>query len=382
MSSTACPPLSGLLTPAERDRLLSILATRTARSEASCLNWLGGSKSRSEQYGAMRFRGKSERVHRVIVMLNGVPPPPKKAVVRHLCGNSRCVNPEHLRIGTSSENQLDTADHGHRSPDPRPLSAEDEERVRQQAAMGHSSWRIAEEWFLCRSTVMRFMQRHRLGSYERERKKTMNCNWKPNPPAVITEAQASEAMSTLRTLREAEDAIDKKYGGKIKAFELSREADKVLQFESEGDPVTFSSYGDTLVKRITEYGLNRMSIKTLNVSGVGTISRRPNPEKLSLIDGDEQIREVQSAITDRIATLLEKTTLADLLSKESRKALSKAEIEDLAAVPLLGLYRLKVEADTDSVKAGLKNGKVKPDDLSRLGYQLVDGSLRVDIKIE
>ena len=33
---------------------------------------------------------------------------------RHLCGNTPCVNPSHLRFGTSSENALDSILHGTR----------------------------------------------------------------------------------------------------------------------------------------------------------------------------------------------------------------------------------------------------------------------------
>ena len=165
-AATGHPP-NGLLTIAEQTRLENLLATRTRNTTSGCREWLGGSKSTAEQYGAIKFRRRCDRVHRVMVMLNGVPSPRLKEVVRHLCGNSRCVNPEHLRIGTSSENNSDTWSDGHQPP-PVPLTEEDGEVIRRQSAMGHSSWRIAEEWFLCRSTVRRFMLRHRLGSYEKE----------------------------------------------------------------------------------------------------------------------------------------------------------------------------------------------------------------------
>lgn len=152
------PSPLGPLNPRERLRLNKLLTTRTTPASNVCLEWTGGTKSASEQYGAIWFRGRSDRVHRVMVMLNGGPYPPCELVVRHLCGNARCVNPDHLQVGTSRENQLDTIQMGRLTKRKR-LDPHDERRIKQQFHRGRSSWRIAEQLKLARSTVNSFLRR-------------------------------------------------------------------------------------------------------------------------------------------------------------------------------------------------------------------------------
>lgn len=148
------------LNPRERLRLTKLLSTRTTPGAhgSGCLEWTGGTKSASELYGAIWFRGRSDRVHRVMVMLNGGLYPPRERVVRHLCGNARCVNPDHLAVGTSRENQLDTIQMG-RATRPKRLEPQDERRIKQLFYKGRSSWRIAERLKLSRSTVNNFLRR-------------------------------------------------------------------------------------------------------------------------------------------------------------------------------------------------------------------------------
>lgn len=148
------------LNPRERLRLNRLLATRTRpRTDGSgCLDWNGGTKSNSELYGAIWFRGRSDRVHRVMVLLNGGPYPSRDMVVRHLCGNARCVNPAHLQVGTSHENRDDTIRMGRHNTHKR-LDAHDERRIRQLFHHGRSSWRIAERIKRARSTVLNYLRR-------------------------------------------------------------------------------------------------------------------------------------------------------------------------------------------------------------------------------
>ena len=74
-----------------------------------CWRWIGFYYP--DGYGGMSFQGKSQRAHRVSYqlfkgkILGGL-------VVRHLCHNSYCVNPDHLEVGTNQDNRQDDLDAG------------------------------------------------------------------------------------------------------------------------------------------------------------------------------------------------------------------------------------------------------------------------------
>ena len=67
-----------------------------------CHNWIG-----SKVWGYGKFwDNKQYRAHRWIYeYLNG--PIPEGLVVRHMCHNRSCVNPEHLELGTHQDNMDD-----------------------------------------------------------------------------------------------------------------------------------------------------------------------------------------------------------------------------------------------------------------------------------
>lgn len=61
---------------------------------------------RSRGYGIFRTGGKSYSAHKLAYMLvHGEVAP--SMIIRHRCGDSRCVNPEHLMLGTQAENMQD-----------------------------------------------------------------------------------------------------------------------------------------------------------------------------------------------------------------------------------------------------------------------------------
>lgn len=71
----------------------------------TCWNWLG----RLDNGGYGRFcigNGKWHKAHRIsYTLFKG--DIPDGLVVRHLCNNTKCVNPEHLEIGTHKQNTAD-----------------------------------------------------------------------------------------------------------------------------------------------------------------------------------------------------------------------------------------------------------------------------------
>lgn len=92
------------LPPDERRALEACFCARTKRDhETGCLEWIAG---KSAGYGIFYWNGRTYGAHRVAYELaNG--PVPKGLMVRHLCFNPRCVNPEHLAAGTAQDNADD-----------------------------------------------------------------------------------------------------------------------------------------------------------------------------------------------------------------------------------------------------------------------------------
>lgn len=69
-----------------------------------CVVWIGGVGGTS-LYGRFWFDGKKIEAHRFSYWLARGRKPPAFLDVHHRCGNSLCVNPEHLELRTPEVNQ-------------------------------------------------------------------------------------------------------------------------------------------------------------------------------------------------------------------------------------------------------------------------------------
>jgi len=64
------------------------------------------------KYGKTCVNSKTVLAHRRMCEVAHGPAPFAKAHAAHTCGNSRCMNPKHLRWATARENNLDRITHG------------------------------------------------------------------------------------------------------------------------------------------------------------------------------------------------------------------------------------------------------------------------------
>jgi hypothetical protein len=84
---------------------------------SGCWLWMGATFNVTKNqllYGSMRFRGKAHGAHRVSWNLHKGEIPPGIDVL-HRCDLPLCVNPDHLFLGTHSENMQDAVRKGRKN---------------------------------------------------------------------------------------------------------------------------------------------------------------------------------------------------------------------------------------------------------------------------
>lgn len=73
--------------------------------------WYWKANTYADGYGQISVKGKPRQAHRVAYELC-VGPIPEGLCVLHYCDNPSCVNPQHLYVGTHSDNMQDRAKRG------------------------------------------------------------------------------------------------------------------------------------------------------------------------------------------------------------------------------------------------------------------------------
>lgn len=123
-----------------------------ATKETSCINW---KFSKNKQgYGCLNCKGLPRLAHSAMCTLaHGARP--NGADAAHSCGNPSCINPNHLRWATRSENMNDRLIHGtdargEKSPVAR-LTQEQVEYLR--AGARESQKELAQQWNVDPSTL-------------------------------------------------------------------------------------------------------------------------------------------------------------------------------------------------------------------------------------
>lgn len=88
----------------------SILA-KCKRTESGCLEWQG-IRTKKEGYGIIMHAGQNWGGHRLMWHLSRGRLKDSKQFVLHKCDNPPCLDPEHMFLGTASDNAVDASQKG------------------------------------------------------------------------------------------------------------------------------------------------------------------------------------------------------------------------------------------------------------------------------
>ena len=126
---------------------------RKIQHTEGCWLWIG-TIHKDTGYGVFQKDGQQELAHRLSwIIVNG--PIPAGLFVCHHCDTPRCINPDHLFLGTRSENMKDAYHKGRVLIGPEEkLSPEDVMNIRIMLASGRFSHRAISVVFgVCRGTI-------------------------------------------------------------------------------------------------------------------------------------------------------------------------------------------------------------------------------------
>jgi hypothetical protein len=135
--------------------------------------WLWTGHGGSHGYGRINHafgRDTAIGAHRYSWVLHKGPIPDGMLVCHH-CDNRLCVNPDHLFLGTTFDNNRDMTEKGRRRSNPpkgdasvvAKLSASDVREIRTRRGKGEAVMALAREFGVCESAIRQVVNRQRWG---------------------------------------------------------------------------------------------------------------------------------------------------------------------------------------------------------------------------
>lgn len=128
----------------------------------NCWLWTASLRGKTG-YGAFRYKGKTYDTHRFVWFLeHGTFP---KELVLHKCDNKKCVNPNHLYLGSHKDNTRDSMEAGsHHLPSPvRKYSQDLIEEIRSKYVKGvYGCKKLSKEFGIDHSYIARIVKKNKL----------------------------------------------------------------------------------------------------------------------------------------------------------------------------------------------------------------------------
>lgn len=126
----------------------------TVGNADQCWEWLDHTLDYG--YGGFKLKGKTVRANRLSYAIYFHDP--ADLHVLHNCDNPRCVNPNHLRIGTHEENMEDIGKRDRRN-DRRKINPQTVKTIKTLYSMGFTQEQIATQLRIDQSTVSRNLRK-------------------------------------------------------------------------------------------------------------------------------------------------------------------------------------------------------------------------------
>lgn len=126
-----------------------------------CIHWIGATQKTG--YGTVRFANRHWLAHRLAwALING---DPGKLQVLHRCDNPRCVNVDHLFLGTHQDNMSDMKAKGRRkginvgeNHGRAKITQQDADEIRRLHSLGVSQRELARRYPIARPNIRRIVR--------------------------------------------------------------------------------------------------------------------------------------------------------------------------------------------------------------------------------